>query len=58
MKFFGISETDVKTQIWIAISVYMLFAIMKKRLKLDQSLSTILEMLSITLFIKTLFHGH
>ena len=49
-KFFGISETAVKTQIWIAISVYVLVAIMKKRLKLEQSLYTILQILSITLF--------
>jgi len=52
-KFFGISETAVKTQIWIAISVYVLVAIMKKRLALDQSLYTILQVLSITLFEKT-----
>ena len=50
--FFGISETAVKTQIWIAISVYVLVAIMKKRLKLEQSLYTILQILSITLFEK------
>jgi IS4 transposase len=53
-KFFGISETAVKTQIWIAISVYVLVAIMKKRLKLEQSLYTILQILSITLFERTL----
>jgi IS4 transposase len=53
-KFFGISETAVKTQIWIAISVYVLVSIMKKRLKLEQSLYTILQILSITLFEKTL----
>jgi IS4 transposase len=53
-KFFGISETAVKTQIWIAISVYVLVAIMKKRLKLEQSLYTILQVLSITIFEKTL----
>jgi hypothetical protein len=53
-KFFGISETAVKTQIWIAISVYVLVAIMKKRLKLEQSLYTILQILSITLFEKIL----
>ncbi len=50
--FFGISETAVKTQIWTAISVYVLVAIMKKRLKLEQSLYTILQILSITLFEK------
>jgi hypothetical protein len=53
-KFYGISETAVKTQIWIAISVYVLVAIMKKRLKLEQSLYTILQIMSITLFEKTL----
>ncbi len=52
-KFFGISETAVKTQIWIAISVYVLVAIMKKRLSFDQSLYTILQLLSILLFKKT-----
>lgn len=52
--FFGISETAVKTQIWIAISIYVLVAIMKKRLKLEQSLYTILQILSVTLFEKTL----
>ncbi len=50
----AVSETAVKTQIWIAISVYVLVAIMKKRLALDQSLYTILQVLSITLFEKTL----
>ena len=50
--FFGISETAVKTQIWTAISVYVLVAIMKKSLKLEQSLYTILQILSITLFEK------
>jgi len=50
--FFGISETAVKTQIWIAVSVYVLVAIMKKRLKLKQTLYTILQVLSITLFEK------
>lgn len=53
-KFFGVSETAVKTQIWIAISVYVLVAIMKKRLKIEQSLYTILQVLSITLFEKNL----
>ena len=50
--FFGTSENAVKTQIWIAISVYVLVAIIKKRLKLDISLYTILQILSITLFEK------
>ncbi len=52
--FFGTSETAVKTQIWIAISVYLMVAIMKKKLNLDQSLYTILQILSIALFEKTL----
>lgn len=52
-RFFGTSETAVKTQIWIAISVYVLVAIMKKRMVLEQSLYTILQVLSITLFEKT-----
>jgi hypothetical protein len=51
--FFGTSETAVKTQIWIAISVYVLVAIMKKRLCLEQSLYTILQILSIAIFEKT-----
>ena len=51
--FYGISENAVKTQIWIAISVYVPVAILKKRLKLEQSLYTILQVLSVTLFEKT-----
>jgi hypothetical protein len=51
--FYGTSENAVKTQIWIAISVYVLVAIVKKRLKLNQSLYTILQILSVTLFEKT-----
>ncbi len=50
--FYGTSENAVKTQIWIAISVYVLVAIVKKRLKVDLSLYTILQILSITLFEK------
>jgi hypothetical protein len=50
--FYGTSENAVKTQIWIAISVYVLVAIVKKRLKLDQSLYTILQVLSVSLFEK------
>jgi hypothetical protein len=52
-KFFGISETAVKTQIWIAISVYVLVAIMKKKMEVDLSLYTILQILSISIFEKT-----
>ena len=52
--FYGTSENAVKTQIWIAVSVYVLVAIVKKRLRLDQlSLYTILQILSVTLFEKT-----
>jgi hypothetical protein len=50
--FYGTSENAVKTQIWIAISVYVLVAIIKKRLKTDLSLYTILQIFSITLFEK------
>jgi len=52
-KFFGTSLNAVYTQIWIAVSVYLLIAIMKKRLKLDQGLYTILQILSISVFEKT-----
>jgi len=51
--FYGTSENAVKTQIWIAITVYVLVAIVKKRLNLDLSLYTILQILSVTLFEKT-----
>ena len=51
--FYGTSENAVRTQIWIAISVYLLVAILKKRLHLDLSLYTILQILSLTLFEKT-----
>ena len=51
--FYGTSENALKTQIWIAISVYVLVAIVKKRLKLDRSLYTILQILSVTMFEKT-----
>ena len=50
--FYGTSENAVKTQIWIAISVYVLVAIIKKRLQIDLSLYTILQILSISLFEK------
>jgi len=48
--FYGTSENAVKAQIWIAISVYLLVAIMKKRLKIRASLYTILQVLSVTVF--------
>jgi transposase len=51
--FYGTSENAVKTQIWIAVSVYVLVAILKKRLKLEPSLHQILQVLSVTLFEKT-----
>ena len=51
-KFYGTSENAVKTQIWIAICVYVLVAIVKKRLKLERSLYTILQILSVSLFEK------
>lgn len=50
--FLGTSENAVKTQIWIAVSVYVLIAIIKKRLKLNHSLYTILQILSVTIFEK------
>lgn len=50
--FFGTSENAVKTQIWIAITVYVLIAIVKKRLNLDITLYTFLQILSVTAFEK------
>ena len=55
--FFGTSENAVKSQIWIAISVYVLVAIVKKRLGLPASLYEILQILSLTLFEKTPVNG-
>ncbi len=51
-KFYGYSSNAVKTQIWIAVSTYLLVAILKKNLKLPHSLYTILQILSLTLFEK------
>ena len=51
--FFGTSENAVKTQIWIAISVYVLVAILKKKMSLSTNLNTILQILSLTCFEKT-----
>jgi transposase len=48
--FYGTSENAVKAQIWIAVSVYLLVAIMKKRLKIEASLYTTLQVLSVTIF--------
>ena len=52
-RFYGTTENAVKTQIWVAITVYVLVAIMKKRLHTEASLYTILQILSLTLFEKT-----
>ncbi|MFH1944127.1 MAG: IS4 family transposase [Acidobacteriota bacterium] len=51
--FYGTSENAVKTQIWIAVSVYVLVAIIKKRMNLDMPLYTFLQILSLTIFEKT-----
>lgn len=51
--FYGTTPNAVKTQIWIAISIYLIVAILKKTLNLDQSLYTILQVLSVSLFEKT-----
>ena len=51
--FYGTSENVVKTQIWIALSVYLLVAIVKKRLQLEISLYKLLQIVSVTLFEKT-----
>ena len=52
-RFLGTSENAVKTQIWIAVSIYVLVAIVRKRLGLEASLYQILQILSLTLFEKT-----
>ena len=51
--FYGNSVNAVKTQVWIAVSVYVLVAILRKELKLDRSLSEILQILSVIPFEKT-----
>ena len=51
--FYGTSENAVKTQVWVALSVYVLVAIVKKQLGLDLSLYKILQILSVTIFEKT-----
>ena len=51
--FYGVSENAVKSQLWIAVSVYVLCALIKKRLRLEQTLYTILQTLSLALFEKT-----
>ena len=52
-KFYGTSVNAVKTQIWVAVTVYVLVAIVRKRLELDASLYTLLQIFSVTLFEKT-----
>jgi len=52
--FYGLSENAVKTQIWIAVSVYVLVAIIKKQLQIDLTLYTILQVFSVSLFEKIL----
>jgi len=54
--FFGTSENAVKTQVWIAVSVYVLVAIVRKRLQLDASLYETLQILSLTMFETTPLH--
>ena len=51
--FYGVSENAVKTQIWVAVSVYVLVAIVRKRLAMEAGLYQILQILSLTLFEKT-----
>ena len=51
-QFYGTSDNAVRTQIWIAVSIYVLVAIVKKRLALDASLYTLLQIFSVTLFEK------
>ena len=51
-QFYGTSDNAVRTQIWIAVSVYVLVAIVKKRLSLEASLYTLLQIFSVTLFEK------
>lgn len=51
--FYGTSQNAVKAQIWIAVSVYLLVAIMKKRLGIPLPLYTLLQILSVSIFEKT-----
>jgi hypothetical protein len=51
-RFYGTSENAVKTQIWIAVAVYVLVAIIRKRLRLEPSLYTLLQVISVTIFEK------
>ncbi len=54
-KFLGTSENAVKTQIWCAVSTYVLIAIIKKQLGLEASLYTILQILSVSVFEKAFY---
>jgi len=54
--FFGLSENAVKTQIWIAISVYLMVAILNKTLRIEQSMSRILQVISVNIFSKDSIH--
>jgi high-affinity nickel permease len=56
--FYGTSENAVKTQIWIAVSVYVLVAIVRKRLELEVSLYQILQILTFRFSRKCPFYGH
>jgi len=55
-QFYGTSENAVKTQIWIAVSVYVLVAIVKKQLGLEASLYRLMQVISVTIFEKTPLH--
>ena len=55
-RFYGTSENAVKTQIWIAVSVYVRVAIIRKRLRIEASLYTILQILSLTMFERMLLN--
>jgi hypothetical protein len=57
-RFYGTSENAVKTQIWIAVSVYVLVAIVRKRLNLEASLYTLLQVFSMTVFEKWRYRQH
>ena len=56
-RFYGTSDNAVKTQVWIAVSVYVLVAIIKKELHLDVSLPTLLQILSVSVFEKFPMHS-
>jgi hypothetical protein len=56
-RFYGTSENAVKTQIWIAVSVYVLVAIVRKRLKLEASLYTLMQVFSVAIFEKALINS-